>query len=364
MKIINCEVFSYNLPLCRQLQINKEILSSRKGFIICLKDEDENCGYGEIAPLPGLHTESLDEALKQLHLFCAHFLNSTVPPNLWKLEGAFEQWLETVSFATSVRFGIETAVLDLIANRQDTPLYELISNKSRKKISVNALLIGKREDILKDTSQMLADGYRSFKLKVGRSNIEKEVELVKELSCLIGDRADLRLDANRAWDLDYAVRFANAVSHFSIEYIEEPLRDIKLLPDFIQSSDIPVAIDESLPLLKRDIIASLSNIKAVILKPALIGGLEKTNSYIKWAENFSILPVISDTFHSGIGLFALAGLVAGKLKTDVPSGLDTYRYLAEDLLVNRFQFEKGSLDLPSMYLKSKSLSLDNLQKVM
>ncbi len=363
MKIISCEVYSYKLPLVRQLQINGEKILFRKGLILRIKDEEGYCGYGEIAPLPGLNTESLDETLKQLKTFSAHFPD-TVPPDLWKLEGAFEQWFDGISFAPSVGFGIETAVLNLVANRRKTPLYKLISDNSRKRISVNALLTGKREDLLKETAQMLSHGYRSFKLKVGRSDMEKEVALVKELSCLIGTGATLRLDANRAWALDDAVGFTEAVSHTSIEYIEEPLRDIELLRDFIERSDIPVAVDESLHLLDFQLLSSFERIKAVILKPAVIGGLEKTAEYIRRAENLSILPVISDTFHSGVGLSASAGLASGKLKKDVPAGLDTYRYLADDLLVERFSIEKGCLDLSVMDLNRKEPSPDKLQKVM
>ena len=55
--------------------------------------------------------------------------------------------------------------------------------------------------------------------------------------------------------------------------------------------------------------------------------------------------VISSSWESGIGMFALLQLASDM--PHEPHGLDTYRYLANDTLVNRLPLSQAKIRLPS-----------------
>ena len=56
----------------------------------------------------------------------------------------------------------------------------------------------------------------------------------------------LRLDANRAWTLDEALEFASGIKGIKIEYCEESLKNPEQLDSFLEKSDLPIALDETL----------------------------------------------------------------------------------------------------------------------
>ena len=62
----------------------------------------------------------------------------------------------------------------------------------------------------------------------------------------VGPAVRLRADANRAWGRAAAIAFGTAAEAASLEYIEEPVADVRAdLAAFHQATGLPVALDES-----------------------------------------------------------------------------------------------------------------------
>ena len=81
--------------------------------------------------------------------------------------------------------------------------------------------------------------------------------------------------------------------------------------------------------------------RAVVLKPTLLGGLYRTLRFAEEAKALGIKAVISSSYESGVGTGALVALAAAV--GDEPVGLDTYRRLAEDVI-------EVPLDLPAPFM--------------
>ena len=67
MNIPIIEVFRYDLPLARPLPPRCATVDVRSGLIVKISDGPDRVGCGDIAPLPGFSTESLDEAVDVRH---------------------------------------------------------------------------------------------------------------------------------------------------------------------------------------------------------------------------------------------------------------------------------------------------------
>jgi O-succinylbenzoate synthase len=363
VKLTQLTLYKFRIILNIPIQVSNKKLTYREGYILSLRDEKNNTGFGEIAPLPGLHKESLGDCLEQLTKLRSLYLNRLITVDADNTDSVNMDWLVQDSWAPSVLFGVESAMLNLIARRQNRLTCKLLSDTWQTNLSLNALLHGDRDNILRRTEEALAANYRSLKLKVGRKNLEEDKNLVNELGKIISGKATLRLDANRSWDLEQAISFAESVSDINIEYIEEPLKETEDIPHFFKLTNIPIALDETLSYITPGIYKIPTGVKVLILKPAQIGNIAKIIQYIGLAHRNSIDVVMSDTFHTGIGLTYTACLAASLIAKDMPMGLDTYRWLSKDLLNKKFEAKAGYIDVIESIKNSNDINFSLLKEI-
>ncbi len=182
----------------------------REGFIL-----EWDGKFGEIAPLPGLSGETLDEALQEVK----EWMLVGRPPTL-----------------PSVRFGIASA------------------QRLLKSVKLPLCGLGPKKD------------FSVLKLKLGSLPLSEAIALAKEYR-----GHGLKADCNRAWSLEEALFFA---SHFKPEdfiYLEEPVRSIEELIVFSQKTHFPIALDESI----HTDWSKIPSLRAIVVKPTLLGSILK-----------------------------------------------------------------------------------------
>jgi len=88
-------------------------------------------------------------------------------------------------------------------------------------------------------------GFRDFKVKVGQ---EGDIELVRAVRKVVGNKANIRVDANCAWDAQTAVRKAQRLAGLGVSSMEQPTPadDIEAMAEVAKHSPIPIMADESL----------------------------------------------------------------------------------------------------------------------
>ncbi|KAK9837268.1 hypothetical protein WJX81_002656 [Elliptochloris bilobata] len=209
----------------------------------------EACGIGEIAPLPGLHAESLAEA----EAAAAVAVNGLVA-----CEGASACAAEA---ARLVSAGFMTL-----------------------KIKVARL-----SDPLEDAAAVAA------------------------VRAAVGPSIRLRADANRRWSLQEAIAFGRAAAASDLEYVEEPVRDPTDLPAFYAATGVATALDETLDALLAGAAsgpAQGAGLAAVVVKPAVVGGFEVAAAVARWAARAGVRVVVSSAFESSVALAQYAHLAA------------------------------------------------------
>ena len=341
MKLAGFNLHRYRLPLSEPLALRGMVLRHREGLLLELTDERGAVGWGEASPLPGFSRESLGGAAGQLRDLASSMMGREITGDRIDLDGRFGRELDAMDLAPSVRFGFELALWDLYAAARGKALAELVAPRPRATVPVNALISGPPDKTLEEAHQARSAGYETLKVKVGGRAVEEDVEIVRALNVEHGDAGiALRLDANRAWSLEEAERFARGTAGLRIEYVEEPLSDPTLLPTFAGDYDVPVALDESLIDMESEALEDHGYARAVVLKPTLLGGISRTLHLADLASRLGMQTVISSAYETGVGTAALVALAAGVGDEEVPAGLDTYRRLAGDVL-------RPPLDLPA-----------------
>ena len=171
---------------------------------------------------------------------------------------------------------------------------------------------------------------------------------MRTLSRELDGAVTLRLDANRAWSLQEAERFAYGAAGLPYSYVEEPLAEPAQLPSFVRTCGVPVALDESLSGVEPGRLEEHRHARAVVLKPALLGGISRTLRFARRASDLGVEPVTSSAYETGVGIAALVSLAAAVGDEEVPAGLDTYRRLAEDVLSPRLELPAPRVDVQKL----------------
>ncbi|QIN84014.1 o-succinylbenzoate synthase [Rubrobacter tropicus] len=328
MKPASLDLFRYALPFSEPVALKRSTLINRDGILVRLAAEDGSVGWGETSPLPGFSPEPLETVIGQLYDFASWAPGGKLPGD----------WLDHANRAPSVRFGLETATWNLSASLSGTDSPEPMKDPSREVVSVSGLISGTSAELVEEADRMRAEGYRAVKLKVGGRGVAGNVRMVLEVAEALGDGVSLRLDANRAWGFGEAVEFGLGVSGVRIEYVEEPLAEQGRLGELAGIWGLPVALDETLVGMGPEDLGDHGYARAVVLKPMLLGGISRCLRFAEEAEALGMKAVVSSSYESGVGtgaLVALAAAIGGE-----PVGLDTYRRLAEDVIV-------VPLDLPA-----------------
>ncbi|OUR94202.1 hypothetical protein A9Q84_18030 [Halobacteriovorax marinus] len=267
----------FKCPLIKPISVGDVILNSREWIEI-----DSGYYKVDLAPLPGLHRETLMESFAD---FKSHNTPKT-PSALFAKE----------AMSLKVELGAKSKInlLDFI---------DLA-------ISPNDYLLSWKDQ-------------ESVKLKIGRNDLSLEAKWLKEITSKISNKLKLRLDGNLQFKSLELIEYLKNIDSSKIEYLEEPLSDLSEWPSVFKQINIPLALDENID--RRTTTPGVVNI---VVKPTFNLSLENTLREIR-EENFQI--TISSSFDPPNNLAILHAL--GSL-TKGHSGLDTLKYFNLEELIS------------------------------
>ena len=279
---------------------------TRKGILVRLDKPDGTVGWGDAAPLPSWSIETVDA-----------------------VEAFIKAGKSEDEAPASLVFALESA-------------RAVIPKTERHAIPLNALLDGSPQEIFRRGEAALASGCECLKIKTAGLSLDELPSLIGRLSSMANGRCRFRIDPNRGWDMDSTLRVAESIKNLPVDYIEEPLCDVSMLPDLIKNCPVGIALDETLRETTPEKLAAYKGAAALVLKPTLMGGLKVCSDFAQAGASLGMVPVVSACYESGVGIQAL-GFFALSLPCAAAAGLDTYSRLEQDVLCERldlrdFQF--------------------------
>ncbi len=347
-------LYRYSVPLTAPLGSGEERQETREGLLLCLETADGATGWGEAAPLPGFSRESRAEAERALVRVAKEMRGQPLADPL-RADAAVGEAFDPMP--PSVQFAVESAMLEGAAARQGQTVPERLG--ARSTIELNGLIAADTDDVAAAADRYRGRAFRTVKLKVGRRPIDDDVARVHALARALDEDGHIRLDANRAWTVEDAVSFAEALSSVPLEHIEEPLADPERLPELAARTGLPVAIDETTRERSPADLSPEDPIAAVVLKPTLLGGLTTVHRWAQAARAAGAVPVVSASYESGLGLRMLVALAARL--SEAAAGLSTYERLGEDVLTPRLAMEGPTVDVEATI--ASTVARDALERI-
>ncbi len=294
---------------------SRGVLTTKDSWILSVWDTDkpEITGTGECSIIYGLSPDSMNTYEAKLDELTAH-ISSYHDVDL--------------SAYPSIRFGLETALLDLQSGGKKI-LFSSPFSEGKKGIPINGLVwMGNFNFMRQQIIEKLEAGYSCVKLKIGAIDFDKELELLKMIRRDFGQtELELRVDANGAFSPVNAMEKLKRLSEFHIHSIEQPVRQHQwqAMAELCRRSPIDIALDEELIGLKDNEVATMLNTikpKYIVLKPSLLGGLRRSEFFINQSEAQSVGWWVTSALESNIGLNAIAQWTA-TLNNPMPQGLGT-----------------------------------------
>ncbi|MUK68694.1 o-succinylbenzoate synthase [Aliivibrio fischeri] len=320
------KIYQYQLPMDSGVILREQRLQQRDGLVIELSD-GIHTARGEVAPLPEFSQETLEQAREDLISLTQSWLNN--------------EELDLDSNCPSVAFGFSMALLELEKQLPQEGNYQAAP-----------LCSGDPDDLVVKLNEM--SGKKIAKIKVGLYEPIRDGMVANMFLELIPDLS-LRLDANRNWTPKKAEQFANYVHpqfRSRIEFLEEPCNTPEESLAFSKATNIAIAWDETV----RDdgfTVEAQEGVTAIVIKPTLVGSVEKCISLIEKAHQLGMQAVISSSIESSLALTQLARLAAWKTPETIP-GLDTI-----DLFKMQLDAAWPNCDLPVAQLADLEVIWEN-----
>jgi len=127
---------------------------------------------------------------------------------------------------------IDMAMWDIVAKIAEQPLWRVIADRFNGGAHDDRVLVypgggyyypGKGLAPLQDEMRVYLDkGYRVVKMKVGGADLDTDLRRIDAVLAVVGDGANLAVDANGRFSLDDAIAFGKAVESYGLFWFEEP----------------------------------------------------------------------------------------------------------------------------------------------
>lgn len=299
----NAKLYSFSLPMEAGVVLRYQRLKSRDGFLVCL-EQDGKQGWGEISPLPEFSRETLAQAQAAAQSWLAAWCIGENP---------------VASQLPSVAFGISCALAELEGTLPQQADYRAAP-----------LCNSDPDDLILSLNAM--EGEKVAKVKVGLYEAVRDGIVVNLLLEAIPD-LKLRLDANRSWTPAKAEGFAKYINpawRSRIAFLEEPCKTPAESLAFAQATGINIAWDETV----RDEgfeIKPQAGVTTIVIKPTLVGSLERCQMLVKQAHALGLDAIISSSIETSFGLTQLARIAYWLTPHSIP-GLDTVDLIKQQLI--------------------------------
>jgi o-succinylbenzoate synthase len=285
-----------------------------QSIFVRLTDECGCQGVGETTPMPAYSGVSVAGAE---HALATSLLPAVlgVPAAPQALHAAMDR---AAAASPLARAAVDIACFDLLGKHAGTSVTDLLGKPVRDQVPL-AWVLGymPTDQLLEETAQALAAGYRTLKLKVG-SDWNRDVEAVRAVRAA-WPSLRLRIDANQGYDFDTALKVCAQLDDAELEMLEQPLPagSVAEMARLRAAVPIPIEADESLQSVAdaRVLIAAKAcdvfNLK--ILKP---GGLLGSAEVVAIAEEAGI-PVMIGSMPE-LGVATAAGFHLARILTRLP----------------------------------------------
>lgn len=302
MRVKQIEVFAIDLPLIEPFIVSYDTYPSMPSIIVKLTTECGQVGWGESVPDDHVTGETYEGTYAVIKDRLAPAVIGLNPAEFGKLHDVMDGLVKN---APAAKAAIDIACYDVVGKALGVPVYDLIGGRYHEKFPITHVLsIGEPEKMADQAAEKVVEGYKSFKMKVGR-DVASDVERIRAVRERVGDAIAIRVDVNQGWvSSANTLKAIKQLEELSIDWLEQPVLadDIDAMVDIKAQTTVPLMIDEGLCGLRdmREIVAKRAADK-VNIKLMKCGGIYRANQLALIAEMAGLDCQVGSMLESSIG---------------------------------------------------------------
>ena len=258
MLITRIQLYPLEVPMLHPIKMAGETLTHAQTLLVCITDERGRTGWGEASSAPLMTGETLGSILASTEYLASKMLGARI-----------ERPADIAALMSRILYGnasakacIETALMDLLAQAAEIPLYQLLASQAGQGLpSINRLEMlhmlasGDLDRELEEARALRADGYRQWKIKVGTGHsseaVANDVRRVRAICAELGGDV-VSADANQALTVDEATQIAKAGmpsgAYHGLSFLEQPF-SVGMVNEMTQlhaNTGVALCADESI----------------------------------------------------------------------------------------------------------------------
>jgi O-succinylbenzoate synthase len=321
-------MFIVRLPLVSPFETSFSVQTYREALLLKTA-ADDICGWGECVTSPDPYY-SYETNATASHIIQDFLIPILTAMNNFTIEEVLQNF-EQIRGHHMAKAAVENALLDILAQKYKTPLFELMGGTPKKIMSGISIGIQESMDDLLQAIQKACDKkYHRIKIKIKKG---KDIDILQEVRKAFPN-IKLMADANSDYTLE-DMHILKRLDGFNLMMIEQPLNynDIYFHSLLQKQLVTPICLDESIKNLNdAKTAAELESCKIINIKQGRVGGMIKAKEIQEYCLNNTIETWSGGMLETGIGrafnlhLQTLAGFV---LPGDTS---ETSRYFTEDIV--------------------------------
>jgi L-alanine-DL-glutamate epimerase-like enolase superfamily enzyme len=286
MKIEKMEVWPVEMQLAEPYSIAYETISSTTNIFLRIETSEGISGFGCAAPDYEVTGETPESVLNTFKEIMEPILKGADP---LRIALFMERFKPHIARQPSAQAMVDMALHDILGKKAGLPLYKILGGfRKWMKTSITIGILPLSLSVFK-AKDYVARGFKSLKIK-GGTDVEADIEKIIKIREAVGDKIELRFDANQGYSEDETFRFVKGTHHARLELIEQPTSRERagVLRRVTSDVPIPVMADESLMNLRDAFKLARHNLVDMVnIKLMKVGGISeavKINSVAKAAD--------------------------------------------------------------------------------
>jgi L-alanine-DL-glutamate epimerase-like enolase superfamily enzyme len=297
-QIVDIDVLTASLPF--RFSFGHALAERREStnVFVRVRLDDGTVGHGEGVPREYVTGETVDSALEAL---CERQVPVVVgraleqPDDVVALLDEVPGVAPDGSLDLAARCALELAVLDAAGKSFGLSVAHWLGGSHAPFVTYDAVLpFSSPRKVAALALVIRALGVRQVKAKVG-GDLEKEARSLRALRRVLGSRADIRVDANCAWNAEQAISAIERLREFRLSAVEQPVLgdDLEGLRTVTAAVPEAIIVDESLRTIEEArTLAQTNRCDAFNIRVSKCGGLLNSAAIARVAAEAGLFCVV------------------------------------------------------------------------
>ena len=145
---------------------------------------------------------------------------------------------------------VDIALWDIKCKRANQPLWKIVGGQENtcKAYCGGIDLQFPIPKLLQKMEGYLANGFNAVKIKIGKENLNEDLERIKAVRDFIGPNVTFMVDANYSMSVEKAIKAIEGFKQYNITWFEEPILpdNYKGYAQIVEATGFPLAMGENL----------------------------------------------------------------------------------------------------------------------